>query len=100
NTCPNTLICKRGITLTEWKNNKSPFVVNAKEELQITKNPTAVLKDKTERILQGELQFFNAEWLNVGIYFDWLTNPSNNYKYDAGKHWSEIPDLSNEAGDI
>ncbi len=99
-THPNNLVFTHAITLAEWKQSKASFVINAKEELQITKNPTAVLKDKTERILQGELQFFNAEWLNVGRYFDWLTNPSNNYKYDAGKHWSEIPDLSNEAGDI
>lgn len=99
-THPNNLVFTHAITLAEWKQSKAPFVINAKEELQITKNPTAVLKDKTERILHGELQFFNAEWLNVGKDFDWLTNPSNNYKYDAGKHWSEIPDLSNEAGDI
>lgn len=100
NTHPNNLVFKQGITLDEWKKSKTPFVVNAKEELKIVKNPTAILKDKVERILQGELQFFNAEWLKIGKNYDWITNPSNGYRYDVNKHWSEISDLSEEAGDI
>lgn len=31
---------------------------------------------------------------------NWLTNPDTGYQYKATDHWSAIPDLSREAGDI
>lgn len=100
-THPNNLVLQSAITsLAEWKKNKAPFVISAKEELSIVKNPISKLKEKAERILAGELQFFNAEWLNIGKSYNWITNPSNGFEYDITKHWSEIPDLSEEAGDI
>src|SRR5690606_16695994 len=88
------------IGLSEWKTDKKAFVIDAREDIVITKYPTDLLKQKAERILNGELQYFNAEWLNIGKDYNWITNPSNGYQYDAKKHWSEIPDLSEEAGDI
>jgi hypothetical protein len=36
----------------------------------------------------------------LGKDFDWITNPESNYKYDSSKHWTEIADYSNKAGDI
>lgn len=88
------------LSLSAWKNSKNPFLIESKEQLVIPKNPTEALREKAERILKGELQYFNAEWLKIGKDYDWLTNPSNGYQYDITKHWSEIPDLSEEAGDI
>lgn len=94
------LLLQKPISLSDWRNIKNSFVIEAKESLGFSKKPTETLKHKAERILAGELQYFNAEWLNIGKKYNWITNPSNGYEYDIKKHWSEIPDLSEEAGDI
>ncbi|WP_243456763.1 heparinase II/III domain-containing protein [Polaribacter batillariae] len=44
--------------------------------------------------------FFSSEWKNLKKDYDWVTNPSTDFRYDIFKHWSEIPDLAKEAGDI
>lgn len=97
---PTSLKSNNIILLNEWRNLKNPFLINEKEKLSIPKNQFEILKEKTERILGGELLFFNANWINLGRDYNWITNPSNAYEYDINKHWSEIPDLSEEAGDI
>src|SRR5690606_17983117 len=53
-----------------------------------------------ERILNGNFPFFSSSWIHLGLDYDWITNPTNGFKYDINKHWSKIPDLSKEAGDI
>lgn len=88
------------ISLTDWKSSKKEFLIDAKEKLQIQKINSQQLKEKAEKIISGELLFFNANWLFLGKDYNWITNPSNGYQYDNKKHWSEIPDLSEEAGDI
>lgn len=97
---PKVLNFKDSINVLQWRNTKKEFLIDAKEDLFFTKNPTAKLKQDAESILSGKLKYFNAEWFDIGKDYDWITNPSNGYKYDITKHWSEIPDLSEEAGDI
>lgn len=97
---PKKLQLQKAVSKSEWKNNKTHFVIEAKENRSIAKKPTAQLKKKAERFLNGELQYFNAEWIKIGKNYNWLINPSNGFQYDISKHWSEIPDLSVEAGDI
>lgn len=97
---PSKLRLTHPITLENWKASKNPFVIDAKELLHIPKNPNPLLKEKAQKILQGKIQFFSAEWLELGKNYNWITNPSNGYQYDITKHWSEIPDLSQKAGDI
>ena len=46
---------------------------------------------------RGNLLFFGAQYYHIT---DWLTNPETGYRYDINKHWTEIADLSSEAGDI
>ncbi len=55
------------------------------------------LQKRVEAFKAGRLTFFGGEEYEV---VDWLTNPSTGYRYDATKHWTEIPDFSAEAGDI
>lgn len=88
------------ISLGEWRKRNNQVLIGAKELLNIESNRDLELKERAERILEGEIQFFSAEWLYLGQNYDWITNPVNGYKYDISKHWSEIPDLSEEAGDI
>lgn len=97
---PTGLVFQQAISLLDWRKSKNPFVIPAREHLTFAKTPSDILQHKAERILNGELQYFNAQWLNIGKNYDWVTNPSNGYRYDITKHWSEIPDLSEAAGDI
>ncbi|TCV10501.1 heparinase II/III-like protein [Sphingobacterium alimentarium] len=94
---PINLNLSNKITLKKWF-----------EQIQFDLNPVQLepndnlqeLKLKAEKILSGNVYFFNAEWMDLGLDYDWITNPSTNFKYDVSKHWSTIPDLSPEAGDI
>lgn len=88
------------ISLDEWRNSGDVFVIGSREALKIEKNPSFELQQKAEKYLQGEFLFFSSEWRHLGIDYDWVTNPDSGYKYDISKHWSQIPDLSPEAGDI
>lgn len=97
---PTHLVLAQPISLSEWKKTKNSFAIGAKEELSILKRPNAKLKENAERILSGEIPFFNAIWLDLGKDYNWLTNPSNGYQYESSIHWSEIPDLTADAGDI
>lgn len=87
------------IKLSEWRAVANSNLIST-EQIPIEKNNSEYLKKKAEHILIGELPFFNAQWLALGKDYNWITNPSNGYVYDINKHWSEIPDLSEQAGDI
>ncbi|MBU3659562.1 MAG: heparinase [Flavobacteriales bacterium] len=88
------------INCDTWKSNISSFVVNPKDEISSIKNYSSYGKEFTSKVINGELIYFNYEWKNIGIDYDWITNPESGYKYDINKHWSEIQDLSQDAGDI
>ena len=87
---------KKFVTLEKWRSEKD-FFLNFNPSI---KKPSVGLQQKTENILSGNILYFNKNWINVGRDYDWITNPSNGYKYDISKHWSEIADLSEVAGDI
>lgn len=91
---------KNFISLSDWRNLNSRFLVGAKEEIRFPKYQDETLEQAAQKILNGEVRFFNHEWIKLGRDYDWITNPDNGFKYDISKHWSEIPDLSAEAGDI
>ncbi|WP_231372788.1 heparinase II/III-family protein [Aureivirga sp. CE67] len=84
------------ISFDGWRKSNFSFL-NLRSE---TKNPTQVLEEKASRILSGEILFFSSEWKNIGLDYNWITNPVTGFEYDISKHWSEIPDLAKEAGDI
>ena len=91
---PTSLQFRQPINKERWKISKNNFVIGSREELTIPRNQNPLLKEKAQRILHGQIPFFNAEWKDLGKNYDWVTNPSNGYRYDITKHWSEIPDLS------
>ena len=91
---------KTYIPLQQWRNNAATFFFDSRESLNIEKVQDEHLKQDAHRIMNGEIQFFSHEWKNLGKDYDWLTNPDTGYHYDIRKHWTEIEDLSSEAGDI
>lgn len=96
---PTSIKFKNKIELEDWRKIESPTEFKMFEHKN-SENCLKTLKEKGERILNGEVCFFSNDWAFLGDSFDWVTNPSNDFKYDVEKHWSEIPDLSKEAGDI
>jgi hypothetical protein len=62
--------------------------------------PLGELLASFELIESGKLKFFNNLVFELGNKYDWITNPENGYRYNAGLHWTQIPDYSQTAGDI
>ena len=91
---------KKFISVADWKNNLPPFFFYGKEINGLEKKPTEDLKNNFENIKKGTYLFFNKSKIDLGLDYDWITNPITKYKYDVNKHWSEIKDLSPDAGDI
>ncbi|MFN4144398.1 MAG: alginate lyase family protein [Runella sp.] len=91
------------VTLSEWKKSATPFFFESREALAnaqsfvLSDAEKTDLKVKIEHYRRGEILFFNSEYYKVN---DWLTNPANQYRYDAHQHWSQIADFSPAAGDI
>lgn len=91
---------KKYISLQEWKDNLYPFFFYGKEIKGLQKHPSEDLKKNLEDLKKGVYTFFNKTKIDLGVDYDWVTNPLTNYKYDINTHWSKIEDLSLEAGDI
>lgn len=86
------------ITLGEWRQKAPPFFFKSRKELP-SSSLSPALNEKAQRILKGEVQFFQGEWKKIESN-DWHTNVSTGYKYDATQHWTEIPDFHPTYGDI
>jgi hypothetical protein len=91
---------KKYISLEDWKNSVTTFVIDARENIQLEKNPTTELKENATKILKGEICFFSSEWKNLGSDYNWIKNPETDYTYDNSIHWSEINDFNPLNGDI
>ncbi len=91
---------KKFITLEQWKENLPPFFFYGKRIKGLEASKTQKLVDTVKSIKEGEYLFFNKEKINLGKNYNWITNPSTGFIYDVKKHWSEIQDISSEAGDI
>ncbi len=83
-----------------WKARISGHIFRPKEELAIPGLKNIALKEVGEKILNGELFYFNNQWIWLGKNYDWVTNSKTNYSYSISQHWSEINELDQSAGDI
>ncbi|HHW40493.1 MAG TPA: heparinase [Syntrophomonadaceae bacterium] len=50
--------------------------------------------------LEGRFLFFSRWWADLGSPPDWLLNPVDGIRFPGEAHWTSIPDLSEELGDI
>lgn len=48
--------------------------------------------DEAEKIIAGELRYFEHTPYQIGFPPDWHLDPRANVRIDAQKHWSQIPD--------
>ena len=87
-------------TLSEWRGSSIQYLFNNRESLKVPKVSSNKLKNEAERVLRGDVQLFSSEWYSIGLNPDWVTNPSNGYRYVVHKHWTKVADLDKEAGDI
>jgi hypothetical protein len=91
---------KQYLTLADWKKQTHHFFFQNKADIAVDKRATPELKERFDQIKSGKLLLFNSILTDLGKNYDWVTNPDSGFRYDAKKHWTEIPDLSKEAGDI
>lgn len=77
-----------------WRNAHTPkFFFDGIPSLpcDLTWNPQLAM-DEAERILSGELRYFEHTPYQIGFPPDWHLDPRTNIRVDANKHWSQIPD--------
>ncbi len=91
---------KTFITFEDWRNNTPIFFFDGKENIPLTAKESEALKIRFRENKQGTFTFFSSKKHDLGATYNWIVNPSTGYKYDITKHWSDIEDLSSEAGDI
>ena len=88
------------ISVEKWKENLPPFFFFGKQIIGLEIQESEELLENFKEIKNGIFTFFSKTKINLGKEYDWVTNPLTGYKYNIDKHWSEIQDLSEEAGDI
>lgn len=86
-------------SLIDWKNSSSKYLFADRKSIDIYKHITPQSEVDTKRILNGDIKFFSNVWFELGLNYDWVTNPSTGFKYDL-IHWTKIESIDEEAGDI
>ena len=91
------------LDLEAWRSDARPFFFPAggpTQRVSLSRRELRVLGEDAARIRAGELCFFSGQWLDLGIDYDWITNPISRYRYDTREHWTSINDFSPGQGDI
>ena len=88
------------ISLENWRNNLPPFFFYGKDIPKLPKQQKEILSETFQEVQKGVFIFFNKTKIKLGTEYDWMENPSTGYRYNINKHWSEVQDLTKEAGDI
>ena len=88
------------ISLVEWKRTAFPFFFHDRNDLHLSKQSNLVLEQEVKQIITGSIPYFSATWIQLGLDYDWITNPDTGYQYDVSKHWTEVEDIDLKAGDI
>jgi len=91
---------KTYLNINDWRQTPVHFFFKDRESLNFPKKLTPELTQQFNELKSGNFLLFNSLYKNLGMNYDWLTNPDSGFKYDVNKHWTEIPDYSTAAGDI
>jgi hypothetical protein len=82
-----------------WENSEVNYLFKNKNSLNIIRNANPQLQKFYEDFIAGKFKYFNSEVFDIGSNYNWITNPTTLKSYPL-IHWSKLPDLSNEMGDI
>lgn len=88
------------VTLQEWKDLQIPYFFNSREKITITKKKNNSLQEYYTHYSKGNIRFFNNQFIPLGLYYDWRTNPDSNYTYTKQTHWLNIESFNPQIGDI
>src|SRR5690242_5340450 len=66
-------------------------IVEARFPSDVSWNPQVAVNE-AERILSGELKYFEHEFIKTGFPPDWHKDPVSGKRLDSKKHWSELSD--------
>lgn len=87
-------------SLDNWKINAQPFFQwEFSSPVKIADIEMDLLGRKVERLKEGKMQYFSSKWYKMGLD-EWHYNPISKHTYSKTKHWTQIPEFTNEAGDI
>ncbi len=87
-------------TLDQWRELNVPFFIESRESLTLHKHVSDDLRLRFRESKNHIHTFFNSQKLEIDPSDQWWVNPDTGYKYSKDQHWSQIQDLSAEAGDI
>jgi len=91
------------ISLEQWRKARKPFFFASRHDVRSFKlggREREELKASADRILSGDIQFFNGEWLKLGTDYDWVTNPKSGFRFNPAQHWTKIEEFRPGQGDI
>ncbi|MDY7394194.1 alginate lyase family protein [Aureibaculum sp. 2210JD6-5] len=91
---------KEFIELNAWRNNAPPFFFKNKAALQLLPCNIEKLEKTVNNIKKGKYIFFSKKVFDLGVDYDWMTNPDSGYKYDPQLHFTSIKDFTKDSGDI
>ncbi len=88
------------ISLADWRKQAPNFFFNKKGDLSFPKINHSLLEEQYNNFVEkGILTYFQSTPFTIGKDYNWLKNPDSGHEYKL-VHWTEIQDLSKEAGDI
>ena len=87
-------------SLSDWREKGCGWFFEDREGVNAVRQAHQPLKEKMEHILKGDVLFFSKTWKELGLDYDWVTNPETGFHYDVNQHWTKVNDFSKEAGDI
>jgi hypothetical protein len=86
--------------LEVWRQVAKPFFFHSKSNIYIPRQISPILAQQAKSIMAGKITYFSAQTVDLGLDYDWLTNPETGFRYDINQHWTAINDFSETAGDI
>ncbi|QYH37973.1 heparinase [Algoriphagus sp. NBT04N3] len=88
------------VSWDNWKKESPAFLFESRSSFnqQLAHDPE--LADRISKMKEGIFRFFFHQEYNLGPNYDWITHPVSKKKFSNQLHWSEIPDLDPELGDI
>ena len=87
------------LTIEQWRSKRPRFLFDDWNKITVS-GVSDHLKEKVERILQGDVLFFSSFWIKRDKLTSWTMNPESGKDFGAGKHWSQIESYDPGKGDI